>query len=96
MKIIGKIRKAVSYIFILPISAYRKFISPLFPQTCKYYPSCSAYAIEAYKKHGAVIGTVLTIWRLLRCNPFSYGGVDYVPEKIDIGYFIPKNLKKKK
>lgn len=87
---------AVRYAFILPIKFYRRFISPLTPSACKYYPSCSAYAIEAYRRHGVFMGTVLTIWRLLRCNPWSYGGVDHVPEKIYAGYFKPKNLKKKK
>ena len=95
-------RKIVSlprYIFIFPIKIYRRFISPLTPQTCKYYPSCSAYASEAYRMHGVVMGTALTVWRLLRCNPWSYGGVDYVPEKITAAYFKPKNIrhmKKKK
>lgn len=62
------------------IRFYQKYISPLKPHgTCKYYPTCSNYAIEAYQKHGFIIGTILTIWRILRCNPFSKGGYDPVP-----------------
>lgn len=88
------VSKAVGYFFILPIMFYRKFISPMFPARCKYYPSCSAYAVEAYKKHGVFKGTLLSAWRLLRCNPWSYGGVDYVPDKLTRIYFVPKNLRK--
>lgn len=96
MNIFSKAAGAVRYLFILPIKFYRRFISPLTPATCKYYPSCSAYAAEAYKKHGVIKGTLLTVWRLLRCNPWSYGGVDYVPDKIYAGYFKPKFKSKKK
>lgn len=58
---------------------YRKAISPLYGQVCRYYPSCSRYALEAYQQRGFLIGLALTIWRLLRCNPFSPGGIDDVP-----------------
>lgn len=62
------------------IRFYQKYISPLKPYgTCKYYPTCSNYAIEAYQKYGFFKGTVLTVWRILRCNPFSKGGYDPVP-----------------
>lgn len=67
-------------ICIFLIKIYRKYLSPLkLSGTCKYYPTCSQYAIEAYEKHGFIKGTILTIWRLLRCNPFSRGGYDPVP-----------------
>lgn len=60
------------------ICLYRKFISPLKRHsTCKYIPTCSEYAILAVEKYGAFKGTAKTVWRLLRCNPFSKGGVDY-------------------
>lgn len=59
--------------------AYRKVISPLYGEVCRYYPSCSRYSLEAYQQRGFVIGVALTAWRLLRCNPFSPGGVDDVP-----------------
>ncbi len=69
---------------MLLISFYRRFISPLFPAKCKYYPTCSAYAMKAYEKHGFIKGTILTVWRIVRCNPFSKGGVDYVPDEFTV------------
>ncbi|MBC7463078.1 MAG: membrane protein insertion efficiency factor YidD [Actinobacteria bacterium] len=60
------------------IKMYQKWISPMFPPRCKYYPSCSSYAATAISTHG-VKGVFMAVWRLLRCNPWSYGGVDYVP-----------------
>lgn len=71
-------------ISIFFIKIYKKIISPLFPPRCKYYPTCSNYSIEAFKKHGIVKGIILSFWRLLRCNPFSKGGIDYVPEEFII------------
>lgn len=68
-------------ILLLLVKLYRKAISPLKPPCCKYYPTCSAYAIEAIEKHGAVKGLALSAWRVLRCNPWSLGGIDPVPEK---------------
>lgn len=67
------------YVLIALISVWRLVVSPLYGPTCKYYPSCSAYGLEAVRRHGAVRGTGLTIWRLLRCNPWSAGGIDDVP-----------------
>lgn len=62
------------------IKFYRKNISPLKKHSCcKYYPTCSEYALEAYEKYGFFKGTFLTVWRILRCNPFSKGGYDPVP-----------------
>jgi putative membrane protein insertion efficiency factor len=69
------------YILIFIVKIYKRFISPLKPPCCKYYPTCSAYAVEALRKHGAVKGIILAAWRLLRCNPWSLGGIDYVPDK---------------
>ena len=77
------------------IRLYQKFISPLTPPRCKYYPTCSAYALEAYRKHGLIKGTVLSTWRLLRCNPWSLGGIDYVPERVRIDYFRIKGKGRK-
>lgn len=68
-------------IFISLIKFYQGAISPHFPARCKYYPTCSAYGIEAIERFGAFKGGVMTIWRILRCNPFSKGGYDPVPEK---------------
>lgn len=71
-------------ILIYLIKFYQKNISPYKGTKCPYFPSCSAYGMEAVEKHGAVIGGVLAVWRILRCNPFSKGGYDPVPEKIEI------------
>ena len=60
---------------------YRRHISPHLPPMCRYYPTCSVYAIEAIETHGALRGTLLAVWRLLRCNPLSPGGYDPVPPK---------------
>lgn len=60
------------------LTAYRAVISPLYGDVCRYYPSCSAYAVGAVQQHGAIKGTALGIWRILRCNPWSSGGVDDV------------------
>ena len=61
-----------------PIRLYQRFISPLLPRRCKYEPTCSAYAVDAVRSFGALRGSVLAVWRLLRCNPFSHGGHDPV------------------
>ncbi|MDR7545441.1 MAG: membrane protein insertion efficiency factor YidD [Armatimonadota bacterium] len=64
---------------LLLIEGYRRFISPLLPRACRFYPSCSAYAAEAIARHGAARGTVLALRRILRCHPFHPGGYDPVP-----------------
>ena len=71
--------ETIRYICSLPIVFYQKFISPLKPPCCKFYPTCSQYALEAYEKYGFFKGTALSVWRILRCNPFSKGGYDPVP-----------------
>ncbi|MGE5797239.1 MAG: membrane protein insertion efficiency factor YidD [Ignavibacteria bacterium] len=65
-------------VFIFLIKFYQMIISPLFPSVCRFTPSCSEYAIQAYNKYGVFKGTVKTVWRILRCNPFSKGGYDPV------------------
>lgn len=82
-----KISMILGRILTLPIILYRKLISPLIPARCRYYPTCSKYALDAYRMHGVFWGTLLTGWRLLRCNPWSRGGVDHVPPKITRDYF---------
>ena len=64
-----------------PIRLYRRAISPVLPARCKYYPTCSAYALEAVRSYGVLRGVVLAGWRLLRCNPWSHGGVDFVEDQ---------------
>ena len=61
------------------IRIYQRTISPLLGPVCRYYPSCSHYGYEAMSVHGALKGTILTTWRILRCNPWSAGGIDDVP-----------------
>ena len=63
------------------IRFYRKHISPHLPAMCRYYPTCSCYAVEAIETHGAFKGFLLALWRVLRCNPLSKGGYDPVPPK---------------
>ena len=74
----------MKYLAVLFIRGYQKLISPLFPKSCKYYPTCSNYAIESYRRHGIIKGTLLTVWRVLRCNPWSRGGVDKVPQEFSL------------
>ena len=62
---------------------YQHYVSPMRPATCKYYPSCSQYAVIAIGRHGLLRGSALAGWRLLRCNPWSRGGVDDVPPARD-------------
>ena len=64
-------------VLIAPIRVYQRTMSPLLAGRCKYHPACSAYATEAIREFGAGRGIVLATWRLLRCNPWSHGGVDY-------------------
>jgi len=66
-------------ILIYFINFYRKYLSSMKSTKCPYYPTCSTYALEAIEKHGAIKGGFLSIWRILRCNPFSKGGYDPVP-----------------
>ncbi|RYL90889.1 membrane protein insertion efficiency factor YidD [Sporolactobacillus sp. THM7-4] len=71
----------MNYFFILLIRIYQRFISPFLPPRCRFYPTCSQYAVEALTRFGAIKGGWLTIRRLLKCQPFHPGGVDPVPEK---------------
>lgn len=63
----------------LLIQGYRRFLSPLLPATCRFYPTCSAYGAEAFRTHGFLRGGWLTIRRIMRCHPWHPGGVDHVP-----------------
>jgi uncharacterized protein len=64
-----------------PVRFYQRLISPGLPARCKYYPSCSEYAVQAVRRYGILRGVVLAAWRLLRCNPWSHGGVDFVEDQ---------------
>jgi putative membrane protein insertion efficiency factor len=63
------------------LAVYRTVVSPLYGQVCRYYPSCSAYAVTAVREHGSVRGSWLAIRRLARCHPWAAGGVDHVPPR---------------
>jgi uncharacterized protein len=67
----------VRYAAIGAVRLYQWLLSPLWAGSCKYHPSCSHYAVDAYRRYGFFRGTILAGWRLLRCNPWSRGGVDY-------------------
>ncbi len=88
MKIIKKI--LVTPLLIM-IKLYQKCISPLFPKSCRFYPTCSAYAIEALKKYGLVKGVLLSVYRVLRCNPWGGHGYDPVPDKFIFVKFKSSN-----
>ena len=63
------------------IRFYQRYISGLKPPSCRFYPTCSAYALQAIERFGALKGGILSIWRILRCSPLCQGGIDPVPEK---------------
>ena len=65
----------------LPIRMYQRLVSPVVGERCKYYPSCSEYAVQAIRRFGILRGLVLAGWRLLRCNPWSHGGFDPVEDQ---------------
>jgi putative membrane protein insertion efficiency factor len=75
------VKRAISAILIAPIRLYQRWISPAFAPRCRYYPTCSSYAVEAIRELGPVRGSILAGWRLLRCNPFSHGGVDELSDR---------------
>ena len=72
---------ALRAVAVAPIRLYQRAISPALPRRCKYYPTCSQYAVGAIRRYGMLRGLVLAAWRLLRCNPWSHGGVDLVEDQ---------------
>jgi putative membrane protein insertion efficiency factor len=75
------VKRILIAIMLAPIRLYQRWISPAIAPRCRYYPTCSAYAVEAIRELGPIRGTVLAGWRLLRCNPFSHGGVDELSDR---------------
>jgi uncharacterized protein len=69
---------------LVAIAAYQRWLSPLLGPRCRYEPSCSSYAADAVKRFGAIRGLLLACWRLLRCNPFSHGGFDPIPDRFTL------------
>ncbi len=74
-------KRLLSALLIAPIRLYQRFISPAFAPRCRYYPSCSEYAVQSIRELGPIRGTILAAWRVLRCNPFSHGGVDEIADR---------------
>lgn len=79
--VFGIISAFMSEILIFALKIYKYAISPMLPPACRYYPTCSEYAVTAFKKHGLLKGLYLSIRRIARCNPFFPGGYDPVPDK---------------
>ena len=79
--LLARLRGLALEAFLLPLHVYRKLISPALPPRCKYYPSCSTYAVQAVRELGIVRGSILAAWRIVRCNPWSLGGVDELSER---------------
>ncbi|MCF2533898.1 membrane protein insertion efficiency factor YidD [Yinghuangia soli] len=71
----------MKYLLMGLIRLYQWTISPMLGPVCRFYPSCSRYGYEAISTHGSIKGTYLTVWRILRCNPWNSGGVDFVPPR---------------
>ena len=78
---LSTLARALGELVLLPVRAYRRLVSPLLPQRCKYYPSCSAYAVQSVRELGVFRGTIVAAWRLARCNPWSHGGVDELADR---------------
>jgi uncharacterized protein len=75
------VKRLITALLIAPIRAYQRWVSPAFGPRCRYYPTCSSYAIEAIRELGPTRGSILAGWRLLRCNPFSKGGIDELSDR---------------
>lgn len=84
MRLFHLLKKTFNFIMnsflIILIKFYKTFISPILPNSCRFIPTCSEYAIEAYKKYSFFVATFLTLRRILRCNPFFKGGYDPLPD----------------
>jgi putative membrane protein insertion efficiency factor len=74
----------VKRLLLWALAAYGRWISPARPRRCRFEPTCSAYAAESIRRFGAIRGLILACWRLLRCNPFTHGGFDPVPERFTL------------
>lgn len=73
---VNLLRRAASWMLILPVRFYQAALSPLLPRMCKFHPSCSEYFIQAVRKHGPIRGACKGVWRVCRCNPWNAGGFD--------------------
>ncbi|MDR0300448.1 MAG: membrane protein insertion efficiency factor YidD [Streptococcaceae bacterium] len=71
-------------VLIFLVQGYKRWISPMLPPSCRYYPTCSTYMIQAIQKHGAFKGLLMGTARIMRCHPFVHGGMDYVPDHFSL------------
>ena len=78
---VARAHRALIEVLLAPVHIYRKLISPALPPRCKYYPSCSRYAVEAVRELGLIRGSIVAAWRVVRCNPWSLGGVDDLADR---------------
>ena len=74
-------KRLLSAILTAPIRVYQRLVSPAFAPRCRYYPTCSEYAVQSIRELGPLRGSILAGWRLLRCNPFSHGGIDEIADR---------------
>ncbi len=95
---------AIEHVVLAPRNAgvavllvYRKLVSPLYGQVCRYHPSCSAYGLGSVQQFGLIRGSLMAAWRILRCNPWARGGIDDVPDRMEgnfplsrFGFVLPK------
>jgi len=88
---VGLRRNPISALLVWAVKGYQLLVSPLFPRRCKYHPTCSQYAVDAIREFGVVRGVILGGWRILRCNPLSYGGYDPVENQ---RLFAPRGTRK--
>lgn len=77
----SRLRGALALPLLAPVLLYRKLISPFIAPRCRYYPTCSTYAVEALRSYGPLKGSILAAWRVVRCNPWSEGGFDHVEDQ---------------
>jgi uncharacterized protein len=75
------VKRPISALLLAPIHFYQRWISPGIAPRCRYYPTCSDYAVQAIRELGPIRGLILAAWRLLRCNPFSHGGIDELSDR---------------
>jgi len=75
------VKRLLTALLIAPIRLYQRFISPAIGQRCRYYPTCSDYAVQAIQELGPIRGMILAVYRLLRCTPFHHGGIDEVSDR---------------
>lgn len=97
MTVLGHLALVPRNLGVVLLVAYRKVVSPLYGDVCRYYPSCSAYGLGVVQQFGLIRGSAMALWRILRCNPWARGGIDDVPDRMEgnfplsrFGFVLPK------